>query len=174
MKNIFFCVFLIPLFLGAQPPSNQSAKQIVSQIKKNITCNWAEKTVDTFKAGNPDSEVTGIISCMFADMNVLKKAVELKCNLIITHEPVFYNHFDDTENLQNNLVFLEKQKFIHENKLVVFRFHDHIHRTQPDGITEGMTSKLNLKKYAVHNSLTYFKIPEKKLSDYVQELKQLL
>lgn len=70
----------------------ETPKTVVEQIKKNVTCEWSDKTVDTFKAGNPDSKLTGIVTCMFADMEVLKEAVKKNCNFIITHEPTFYNH----------------------------------------------------------------------------------
>jgi putative NIF3 family GTP cyclohydrolase 1 type 2 len=43
-------------------------------------------------------------------MDVLKQAVVKNCNLIIVHEPLYYNHLDDTKMLQNDPVFLEKNE----------------------------------------------------------------
>lgn len=37
---------------------------------------------------------------MFATMDVLRKAVENNCNFIIAHEPLYYNHLDNTENFK--------------------------------------------------------------------------
>ena len=147
---------------------------VVNLIKKKVTCEWSDKTVDTFKAGNPDTKLTGIATCMFADMNVLQEAVKKNCNFIITHEPTFYNHLDETNNLQNDPVFREKMKFIEDNQLVIFRFHDHIHRTEPDGIYKGMINEMELEKYADNGSVNKFTIPETTLKKFTEELQRKL
>lgn len=172
MKAFLILLLFIPLLAISQ--KKQSPEDIVALIKKNVTCEWSEKTVDTFKAGNTKAKVKGIAVCMFADMLTLKKAVEMDCNFIITHEPIFYNHMDATNSLSNNAVYLEKKKFIDNNKLVVFRFHDHIHRTTPDGIYEGMLNKLDWKKHAVDNSQTYFEFPSTTLAELSTGLKEKL
>ncbi len=160
--------------LFGQPTNQQklSANQIIDLIKKNVTCPWDTQTVDTFKSGNPDDVVTGVAVCMFADMKVLKQAVADKCNLIIAHEPTFYNHLDETKTLGNDLVFQDKMKFINENKLIIWRFHDHIHRTKPDGIYVGMIEKLGWRKNQTDSSMIRFKFEKQKLSDFVKGLKQ--
>lgn len=162
---------LIAVFSLSLAPA-QTPRKIVDQIKKQVTCPWSDKTVDTFKAGNPNQKVSGIATCMFADMATLKKAVDLGCNFIITHEPIFYNHLDETENFVNDAVFKDKIKFIEKNELVIFRFHDHIHRTQPDGISAGMIEKLSLNQYSVNESLTFFEVPEKTVGEYARALKK--
>ncbi len=170
LKKLVILIVLIPLFSFVQKV--KTPNEIVSKIKQNVTCEWAEKTVDTFKAGDPNSEVKGIAVCMFADMTTLKKAVELGCNFIITHEPVFYNHLDEVSTYSTNPVYLEKAKFIEENKLVVFRFHDHIHRTEPDGISVGMINKMGIKNYSIGESQTLFQIPETTVAKFSKELKK--
>ena len=174
MKTLIFLFLIIslPLLTISQTSNTKTAQDVVNLIKKNVTCNWAEKTVDNFKAGNPDIPVKGIATCMFADMNVLKEAVKQNCNFIITHEPVFYNHLDETEWLSEDPVFQEKMKFIKDNNLVIFRFHDHIHATEPDGISVGMIYKMGLENYAVNNSQTFFQIPETTVAKYAKELKK--
>lgn len=167
-KSIAALFLLLPFILKSQI----TPEDIVNRIKKQVTCPWSGQTVDTFKAGDPQTELTGIAVCMFADMQVLKEAVEKGCNLIVTHEPVFYNHLDQTESFKNDPVFLEKKEFIDKNGLVIFRFHDHIHRTEPDGISFGMIRKLDLKSYAVNGSQTFFRTPEKTLESYANEIKQ--
>ena len=172
MKSSLFMFLLLPIFVCSQ--HKQTPNEIVHLIKKNVTCKWAEKTVDTFKAGDPETELKGIAVCMFADMKTLKKAAELGCNFIITHEPVFYNHLDETSDFENDPVYQEKRKFIEDHGLVVFRFHDHIHRTSPDGIYEGMINKLGWKQYSVDGSLTNFKIPETTVVDFSKKIKATL
>lgn len=174
MKSIFAIVLLFPLFLAAQENKPSTPEEVVSLIKNHVTCNWQKETVDVFKAGDPQSKLKGIAVCMFADMPTLEKAVEMGCNFIITHEPVFYSHLDGTENLQNNAVFKEKMNFIKKYNLVIFRFHDHIHATEPDGIYMGMIEQLNLKPYAIDESPVHYKLPEQTVASYAETLKNAL
>jgi len=85
--------------------------------------------VDTFKAGDPDTPVTGVATTMMATFDVLKRAASEGANLVITHEPTFYSHEDKTESLEeaNDPVWREKENFIREHRIVVWRFHDHWH-----------------------------------------------
>ena len=72
----------------------------------------------------------------------------------------------------NDPVFQEKMKFIKDNNLVIFRFHDHIHRTKPDGISAGMIEKMGLKPYAENGSQTFFHIPETTVEAFSQKMKK--
>src|SRR5690554_2544003 len=152
-KYSLLLFLLLSAQIYAQRLVPKSPSEVVAKIKENCNCSWSEHTVDTFKTGNPDSELTGIAVCMFADMHTLRQAVEAGCNFIITHEPVFYNHTDEVESYRNNQVFIDKMKFIEENDLIIFRFHDHIHKMNPDGIYSGMAEKLGIKQYAMNNEL---------------------
>ncbi len=169
-KIIILLFLLLPIIIFSQTP--KSPAEVVELIKKNVTCDWATQTVDNIKIGDPSIQLKGIATCMFADMATLKKAVELGCNFIVTHEPVFYNHYDNTDAYANDPVFWEKRDFIEKNNLVVFRFHDHIHMTEPDGISAGMIKKLGLKDYAVNGSLTFFQLPEQSVKKYAKSLKK--
>ena len=163
---------LLPLLTFSQKETLNTPQDVVNLIKKHVSCSWQSETVDVFKTGNPQTQLKGIAVCMFADMPTLQKAVDLGCNFIITHEPIFYSHLDGTETLQNDPVFLEKMNFLKKNNLVVFRFHDHIHMTEPDGISVGMINKLGLEPYALNGSLTFFTIPEQSVKDYAKSLKE--
>lgn len=137
---------LLSLILGAAgfaqtPPI---AQEVIQRIQAQIALPWKPDTVDTFKAGPPDTPVTGIAVTMMATLEVLERAAAVHCNLIITHEPTFYNHLDTTSALaqRNDPVLAEKQRFIQEHHLVVWRFHDYWHQRTPDGIQLGMTKAL--------------------------------
>jgi len=77
-----------------------TAREIVAAIQAHVGIPWMEKTVDTFKAGNPDTPVTGIAVTMMATMDVLQRAAANGQNLVITHEPTFYNHLDVPEGVE--------------------------------------------------------------------------
>src|SRR5659263_243113 len=131
-KLMLIALILSGSLFGQQTNQQKlSANQIIDLIKKNVTCPWSAQTVDTFKTGNPDDVVTGVAVCMFADVKVLQQAVADKCNLIIAHEPTFYNHLDETMALENDPIFQDKMKFINENKSVSYT-HLRAHETRHD------------------------------------------
>lgn len=150
---------------------NNTAATVIETIIKNTGSQKYPKTVDVIKEGDPQTQVKGIVTSMFATMEVLKAAVEKNCNLIIVHEPLYYNHMDDTEQFKNDQVFLEKQRYIKDNNLVIWRFHDYIHSMKPDGIESGMLVKLGWKKYAVNGRLDQFILPETNLKSLLKDLK---
>ncbi len=77
-----------------------TARQVIERIQKNVGVPWRSQTVDTFKAGDPDTRVTGVATTMMATFDVLERAAASGKNLIITHEPTFYGHLDQTGDLE--------------------------------------------------------------------------
>jgi putative NIF3 family GTP cyclohydrolase 1 type 2 len=80
-------------------------------------------------------------------MEVLRQAVEAGDNLIVTHEPTFYNHLDDPALFVDDPVYKEKLAYIQEHHLVIWRFHDTWHLRDPDGIVEGFVAQAGWKQY---------------------------
>ena len=178
MKLPHICILvLVTATLQLLPAQETTARsktacQIIAEMKKNLTCQWNKETVDTFKSGNPVDVVTGVATCMFANMETLQKAVANNCNLIIAHEPTFYNHLD--EALENDPVVQKKKEYIKQHGLIIFRFHDHWHQTEPDGIYVGMVNKLGWKANQVDKSMIYFKFKEQSVGDFAQTLEDKL
>lgn len=81
-------------------------------------------TVDTFKAGSPETPVQGIAVGWMSYTAALKRAVELKCNLFITHEPTYYDHRDRREEMFQYESAKAKREFIQTSGLVILRCHD--------------------------------------------------
>src|SRR4051812_42267083 len=84
-------------------------------------------TVDTLKAGNRDLKVTGIVTTMFATLELIQKAIGMGANFIIAHEPTFYNHQDTTDWLENDEVYRYKADLLKQHNMAVWRNHDYIH-----------------------------------------------
>src|ERR1700675_3694546 len=76
-----------------------TAREIVAAIQEHVGIPWQKETVDTFKAGNPDTPVTGIAVTMMATLDVLQRASANGQNFVIQHEPTFYNHLDVPEGM---------------------------------------------------------------------------
>ena len=158
----------------AQP--RPTARQIIERIQKNVGVPWTTPTVDTFKAGNPDEPISGIAVTMMATLDVLERAAASGRNLVITHEPTFYNHLDSTDQLekQSDAVLAAKQKFIQDHHLVVWRFHDHWHARKPDGILLGMTNALGWEKFQNSADQRLFTVPETTLDKLAESVKRKL
>ena len=155
------------------PPT---AQQVVDRIKANLGIPWNEPTVDTFKAGDPNTPVTGIATTMMATLDVLQRAAASGHNLIITHEPTFYTHEDATADLEKDRdpIYLAKQTFIREHHLVVWRFHDHWHRRNPDGIRVGVLRALGWEQFTNPTNSSVFDLPETSLGALAATLTERL
>jgi putative NIF3 family GTP cyclohydrolase 1 type 2 len=164
-----FAVFVVanPSFAQTNAPT---AREVVKAIQDHVGVPWQKETVDTFKAGNPDTPVTGIAVTMMATMDVLERAAANHENFVITHEPTFYNHLDVPEGMaESDPVWAEKRAFIEKHNMVVWRFHDHWHMRKPDGILEGMVHVLGWEKYQRKDFPYGFTLPETTVQKLAQE-----
>ena len=148
-----------------------TARDIITQIQKQVGVEWRKDTVDTFKAGNPDTAVTGVAVTMMATMDVLQRASAKGLNLVITHEPTFYAHLDTPEGMpQSDPVWAEKRAFIEKHGMVVWRFHDHWHMRKPDGIEAGMVRTLGWGKFQTPDNQFLFVMPQTTLRQLAKDV----
>jgi putative NIF3 family GTP cyclohydrolase 1 type 2 len=152
-----------------------TAREVVALIQKEVGVPWNENTVDTFKAGNPDTPVTGIAVTMMATMDVLERASARGLNLVITHEPTFYSHLDVPEGIEDSdPVWMEKRAFIEKHGMVVWRFHDHWHRRTPDGIAQGTVKALGWEKFQKADNQYLFVMSETTVKALAEEVSRKL
>ena len=85
---------LMPTSGLALMPTPLTAQAIVDRIKAHIGVEWRNDDVDTFKAGDPSTVVTGVVTTSMATLDVLQKAVQAGANFIITASPTFYSRAD--------------------------------------------------------------------------------
>lgn len=176
-----FVLFLLIVSLGAHSAAAQAkpltAREVVARIQEHVGIPWMQQTVDTFKAGNPNEEVKGIAVTMMATLDVLQRAAAGGQNLIITHEPTFFNHLDKPDDLEqkgSDPVLAAKRAFIEEHGLVIRRFHDHWHRMKQDGIETGMAHTLGWEKFQDSANQYLFTVPETDLEHLAIDLKNRL
>jgi putative NIF3 family GTP cyclohydrolase 1 type 2 len=102
-----------------------------------------ERTCDNYISGDPDTEVTGVVTTFMANVDVIREAVHLGANMIVTHEPTYFTGWDTTDWLEDDPIYLAKKKMIDDNNIVIWRYHDHMHMKKPDGIYEGLNKELD-------------------------------
>lgn len=130
-----------------------------------------------------DKACTGIVTSIWASVEVITEAIKKGANLIIVHEALFWNHGDKTDWLEGNATFASKKALLDEHQLVVWRNHDYIHSgiplenedTYADGIFLGLFHELGWKDYEsvtidTNNLLLVIRIPEIPLSQLAKEM----
>jgi putative NIF3 family GTP cyclohydrolase 1 type 2 len=123
-------------FVAAQQPP-LTPRRVVELIQAKLGVAWRTETVDTFKAGNPDTAVRGIATTVMATMSVLERAAAAGRNFVISHEPTFYSHTDSTSEIEADPIYQRKAELIKKHDLVVWRFHDHWHMRRPEPMAQG-------------------------------------
>jgi putative NIF3 family GTP cyclohydrolase 1 type 2 len=152
----------------------RTIQNVIDLIIASVPGAPQEDSVDVFKCGDPAQEVTGIITTFTASMHVLRKAVELGANLVITHEPTFYEHREQTDWMADDPIVQAKREFIAQNHLAIWRFHDYWHMHQPDGILTGMLKVLGWEAYQQPERWGALVIPGMTLATLVATLKEQL
>lgn len=92
-------------------------------------------TCDTLKAGDPDKEVRKVAVTMFAPPDVIREAAAWGADMLIVHEPLYYNHADVHSDEPQEVM---KRTLLEETGMTVYRSHDYPHKTKPDWITDGV------------------------------------
>ena len=101
------------------------------------------QSCDTLKCGDPKREVKKVAVAMTASVNLIREAHRWGADLLIVHEPTFYDHVE--RKIENDPVTKAKAELLEQSGMTVWRFHDHPHNKRKDMIGEGMVRSLCLK-----------------------------
>jgi putative NIF3 family GTP cyclohydrolase 1 type 2 len=152
----------------------QTIQDVIDTIVEAIPGAPQEGSVDTVKSGDASQAVTGIVTTFIATCQVIEQAIELGANLVITHEPTYYNHLDEVAWLEGDPVYACKRDLLEGNGIVVWRFHDYWHMRHPDGITTGVLKQLGWESNADPAQRGLCTIPATSLSQLVALIKEKL
>jgi putative NIF3 family GTP cyclohydrolase 1 type 2 len=164
--------------VGAAAPTAQA---VVDRIRQHVGVEWNPTTVDTFKAGDPSTMVTGIVTTSLATIDVMRRAIQAGANLIVTSGPTFYSRAD-TPTLQGRRgapappdpVLAAKRDFITGHRLVVWRFSDHWRARTPDPFAQGIVETLGWTKYRVTGAPQPITVPAITIESLAREVKAKL
>ena len=137
-----------------------------------------ETTRDQVLYGKVEQECTGVVTCIWATVEVIRRANELGANLIIAHEALFWNHGDSREVVAGNRTFAAKCAVLDEWGGVVWRCHDYIHSGVPlgqdgklvDGIFYGFAAKMGWLDNATDDTYMNYRVDEISATDLAREL----
>jgi hypothetical protein len=99
-----------PHLRGQQAPI--TAQQIIDRIQKNVGIPWLSGSLDTIKAGDPATALTGIATTAMATMDVLTRASKEEANFIVTTQTVLLSEFllGGIDGIARNCCVLESEK----------------------------------------------------------------
>ncbi len=152
-----------------------TGRDVVELIKKHVGVPWNEQSYrDTFKLGNPDSQVKGIATTVMVTFGMLKRANEAGLNMVISHEDTFWNDRDETKDLTENPLYRLKTEYVLKNDMIIWRIHDHIHAMKPDYTVVGSLRSVGVRggEDAVMRARVYT-IPETTLGEFASQVKRL-
>jgi len=150
-------------------------KEIIDKLRMPAAS--ADNSMDRLCFGEPQAEVKGIAVTFMATQSVLERAAQLGANLVITHEGLFYSHHDQSgTQMEHNQVAAVKKRYLEEHGLAVYRFHDDVHRYQPDGIMEGLVQALGWQGYVTGHlpEAALLSMPSLSVGEVIGEIKQKL
>jgi putative NIF3 family GTP cyclohydrolase 1 type 2 len=173
---------LRPVRVRAAAPT---AQDIVDRVRKALGGEWQADTVDTFKAGDPSTVVTGVVTTSLATIDVMRRAVKAGANMIVTSGPTFYSRADRPTPPAGrgrgaatppspDPVFTAKNEFIRTNKLVVWRCSDHWRLRTPNPFTEGMIDALGWTKYRMSDNAERVTVPAVTLDSLIEDVRKKL
>lgn len=172
-----------------------TAQDVIDRIRQHIGVDWRAETVDTIKAGEASTAVTGIVTTSLASMAVLQQAVKSGANLVITGHPTFYSRGDARTPASGrgrgggpagatqavppppppaDPVFTAKNDFIATNRLVVFRLSDHWRLRAPNPLAEGLGDTLGWSARRVGGDPSRYDIPAMTVDALARHVKSAL
>jgi putative NIF3 family GTP cyclohydrolase 1 type 2 len=162
-------------FAGCLQPLKKeyTVQDVIDIILKEIPGAPFKQTVDTIKSGSAANKITGIVTTMFATVDVIHATAKAGANFIIAHEPTFYNHIDDINYVPNNEIVKQKQILLQQHNITVWRFHDYWHSYRPDGIGYGVLKNTGWLKY-YETGKPIIKLPAISLHNLTNHLKTTL
>lgn len=99
------------------------------------------RTCDVLKAGDEDKEIRKVAFTMMATVDIIREITAWGADLVITHEPTYYHHYDDTITMP---IAIEKQKLIEKAGFALYRYHDYMHARETDQITDGVLKEMGI------------------------------
>lgn len=146
------------------PTAAELQKFLVSQTR------IPEKTVDRIITGSPETRIKKVGTCWMSTWDTCKKAVASGVNVLVTHEPTFYTHWDLDEKsgdfygaseFTKNLYIEQidkKKRWISDKGLVIIRNHDTLDALKDNGIPFAFGRFLGFSNSDIISSRTYYNV----------------
>lgn len=130
-------------------------KDIIDEIEKIAPINWQESYDNSgLLLGRLDIECTGLYVCLDISLGAIEKAIENKCNLIISHHPFIFNPIKKIDFSTINGQIIEKSI---KNNINIYSAHTNIDASYQgvNGILSEKIGLINLSPLIVSEKLVF-------------------
>ena len=131
-----------------------------------------ERTVDTVKIGDPAREVRKAGVCWYASIETIRAAHEAGCDLLICHEPTFWEHAAPELQWRDKAPGVAKRKFLEKTGMVILRAHDTWDQWPEIGIRDSWARFLGLENRiwasTEHNFHAIYEVRVQTLLDFAE------
>jgi putative NIF3 family GTP cyclohydrolase 1 type 2 len=159
---------------GETPERLPTTDDIRGYLLRNSPWVNANDTVDTVKSGDPRRPVKKAGVSWFSSIGDIRAAIRCGCDLLVVHEPTFWEHAAPEQAWRNRGPGIAKSKALAESGLVVLRAHDCWDNWPEIGIRDSWAKFLGLtNRLRAGTSLRWtavYEIPETTLRDFAQQV----
>ncbi|MCJ7624901.1 MAG: Nif3-like dinuclear metal center hexameric protein [Anaerolineaceae bacterium] len=130
-----------------------------------------EVTVDTLKFGDGSKPIRKVAVCWYPSIMNIQLAIEAECELLTTHEPTWWDHYDKPGGWREKGPGLKKTQMLAESGLVVARLHDTWDNWPQIGIRDSFARGIGLDKFIAEDKTRWhavYEIPEQTLSTFAR------
>lgn len=164
--------------VAQDPPERPTDFPTTNAIREHLLSNspWVNvnNTVDTVKCGDPRRPVKKAGVAWFSSIGDIRSAIRTGCDLLIVHEPTFWEHSAAERSWRNRGPGIAKSKALAESGLVILRAHDTWDNWPEIGIRDSWAKHLGLtKRLREGSSLRWtavYEIPETTLEDFARQV----
>lgn len=129
-------------------------------------------TSDGLRFGSPDQPIAGIVTTHMATMQVIRQAIQIGCNTIISHEAPFFSPDDPHAGDRVSGI---KKDLLEENGIAIYRLHDLWDNYPQYGVADSWAAHLALGAPAdARGRLKVYDIPTQFLSDFSERVKEMM
>jgi putative NIF3 family GTP cyclohydrolase 1 type 2 len=134
---------------------------------------WVDraKTVDCVKFGDGGKPVSTVGVCWYAATETLREAARLKCDLVLTHEPLWWDHWDKPGGWQEHPVGAARRKVLEDSGITVLRLHDTWDNWPKIGIRDSFAAGLGLTRFVCEDKTRWhamYEVPEQTLREFAR------
>jgi putative NIF3 family GTP cyclohydrolase 1 type 2 len=130
-----------------------------------------EKTVDKIIFGDGDKNIKKVAVCWYPAIRTIQSAIDADCDLLITHEPTWWDHFNSTGEWLRKGIGLKKTQMLEKSGLVIVRLHDTWDNWPELGIRDSFARGLGLDKFIAEDETRWhgmYEIPEQTLRSFAK------
>ena len=163
-------------------PTCRDIINYVFEIAPNPAWRSERQTENVIQFGDPQGEATGVATCWWATLDILKLCRQRKLNLVFTHEDGFFADFGGTlwapssGPMMAKPVNIARLKVMVEGNMVVQRVHSNVD-IAPWGMPTQVAERIAMPGSKVAQKVGYIPVlefPPLSLAEFIEHLKKSL